>query len=265
MAEDGSEFRERYPSPNLLYRNRIIKRAIRKHLADGPDILEVGCGTGGFLRWLARGLPAARITGIDLDEVSCRRAAKLCLGLPSVDVRRSDLLSLKGSFDVVLMFDVLEHIEDDERALRHVAEKLSERGILFLTVPSDSSLYGSKDVAYGHYRRYDKRELYQKLGSAGVRVIDDYSWGAATLARLSRSFLNDTATASGSLDAKSVTSARSGPPSTLVRVLHPIYSRFPFLLRFQDPFLRCDLLMHSHRLVVARKESFLGDASSDAH
>jgi 2-polyprenyl-3-methyl-5-hydroxy-6-metoxy-1,4-benzoquinol methylase len=73
-----------------------------------------------------------------------------------------------GSFENIVCLDVLEHIEDDYRALRHVAGLLAPGGRLIVSVPALPRLYGTRDVAYGHYRRYTRRSLQQLIEGCGL-------------------------------------------------------------------------------------------------
>jgi predicted SAM-dependent methyltransferase len=73
--------------------------------------------------------------------------------------------------DSVICFNVLEHIEQDEKPLKKIFELLEPGGRLLLLVPSHPWLYGSLDEHLGHQRRYGKKELRNKLETAGFRVI----------------------------------------------------------------------------------------------
>jgi len=73
--------------------------------------------------------------------------------------------------DSVICFNVLEHIEQDEKALKNIFDLLEPRGQLLLLVPSHSWLYGSLDQHLGHHRRYGKKELRNKLEAIGFKVI----------------------------------------------------------------------------------------------
>jgi len=128
-------------------------------------ILEVGCGVGTFTRMLAAAPGVTSILSIDVVEAAvthCRAA------VPDsrVDVRMADVRAVEGTFDLVLCMNVLEHIEDDGAALRHMIERLAPGATLFLLVPSHQWLYSSFDRESGHYRRYNKRRMQSLLASA---------------------------------------------------------------------------------------------------
>lgn len=77
---------------------------------------------------------------------------------------------LEGRFDVVTMFDVLEHIADDLAALRAARGLMKDNGLLLVTVPALPWLWSDHDVALHHHRRYLKRELTTVLERAGFEV-----------------------------------------------------------------------------------------------
>ena len=83
-----------------------------------------------------------------------------------------DLLDLKIDeiYDIVVMLDVLEHIEDDRSALAKVASCISRDGLLILTVPAYGWLWSSHDVTNAHFRRYSAKQLRARLESSGFRV-----------------------------------------------------------------------------------------------
>jgi glycosyltransferase involved in cell wall biosynthesis len=73
--------------------------------------------------------------------------------------------------DSVICFNVLEHIEQDETALRNIYDLLEPGGRVLLLVPSHPWVYGSLDQHLGHRRRYRRRELKNRLEAQGFRVI----------------------------------------------------------------------------------------------
>jgi len=73
--------------------------------------------------------------------------------------------------DSVICFNVLEHIKQDEKALKNILSLLEPKGRLLLLVPSHPWLYGGLDQHLGHHRRYGKKELKNKLETVGFKVI----------------------------------------------------------------------------------------------
>lgn len=153
-------------------RNRAIVAVfdtIKRNLAPGYRLLEVGCGTGNVLRDLQRAAVGGSVIGMDLHQEGLRYARRR---LDPVLLARGDAARppFCVKFDVVGLFDVLEHIDDDVEALRQIRGLLGSGGALLLTVPADPHLWSYFDVASNHRRRYTAPELRDKLVAAGYTV-----------------------------------------------------------------------------------------------
>jgi SAM-dependent methyltransferase len=137
--------------------------------APGYRILEVGCGTGHVLRALEDCCAGADVTGIDQFQEALDIAAR---GVRRARLIRGDLFSIKADerFDLIGMFDVLEHIPDDEAAVRRAYELLRPGGRYLLTVPAHASLWSYFDEASHHQRRYSRGDLRTRLCDAGFQV-----------------------------------------------------------------------------------------------
>ena len=96
-----------------------------------------------------------------------------------VPVLRGDATKLplgSASLDLVIAFDVLEHLEDDKAAVGGVFAALRPGGTFLVAVPADPRLWSAHDVAVGHVRRYTRPELVSLLSSAGFELTDVRSW-----------------------------------------------------------------------------------------
>ena len=91
-------------------------------------------------------------------------------GLPTEQVRTGLIedIDAQERYDNVVALDVIEHIEDDAAAVRAMRDALAPGGTLLITVPAVSRLYGPKDVAIGHFRRYDRDQLAGLLRGEGL-------------------------------------------------------------------------------------------------
>lgn len=154
-------------------RRRVVAAVLRQltaGLAPGYHVLELGCGNGGMLPVIAECSPGGRVTGMDLYEEGLRHARARCGAACSLvrgDVRRAPF---EEAFEVVGMFDVLEHIADDVAVLADVRRMLAPGGALLLTVPAHMALWSYFDEAAHHARRYAPEELSTKLRQAGFEV-----------------------------------------------------------------------------------------------
>ncbi len=148
-----------------------ILELVEPHL--GHEMLEVGAGHGTFTELLARKIK--RIVASDLSERCAARLRDRFSGDPSVQVLCGSIDSAAphGPFDSVVLINVLEHIEDDDGALRDIAGSLLKPGgRVVLWVPAFSFLYSDFDRRIGHYRRYTVPGLRAQLSAAGYDVRD---------------------------------------------------------------------------------------------
>lgn len=137
-------------------------------LPNGYQVLEVGCGTGFMLQMMEQVCARGVVVGSDLYAESLEFARnRVRSRLVAADVYD---LPFTREFDVIGMFDVLEHLKDDQGAMRGVVSKLRPGGCLVLTVPAHQSLWSYADVAAGHYRRYTLHALSRVLGEAGLQI-----------------------------------------------------------------------------------------------
>jgi SAM-dependent methyltransferase len=152
-------------------RNEILSRMIKKLTDPLPDrfhLVEVGCGTGNVLRMLEQTCARGSVTGMDLFSDGLQFARqRVQVPLIQGDMTHPPFL---GQFDVVCMFDVLEHLPDDIAILKSVSELLVSGGKLLITVPADPGLWSYFDNASHHYRRYTRTDLQQKIQDAGFEV-----------------------------------------------------------------------------------------------
>ncbi|MGN0366668.1 MAG: class I SAM-dependent methyltransferase [Suilimivivens sp.] len=88
------------------------------------------------------------------------------------DIIKDDF-SEYAPFDTIILINVLEHIEDDLRALMNMKKLLAENGKIIVCVPAVKRLYCYMDKNVGHYRRYGKGELRAKAEKVGLKVIEN--------------------------------------------------------------------------------------------
>lgn len=152
-------------------RRRVIAAILAPLVADLPEgyrVLEMGCGTGDVLRVLESVCARGRVVGADLyDEGLAVARQRVRCALVRTDMRR---FAFDEPFDVVCVFDVIEHLEDDAAALRDLHRTTQSGGLLIVTVPAYMALWSYFDEAAGHCRRYTPRDLHQRITDAGFEV-----------------------------------------------------------------------------------------------
>lgn len=152
-------------------RNRIILKQIDRFLSKNKKqtTLEIGCGTGYVLEAIAKANPNFEMEGTELYLEGLKFAKKRS---PQVIFYQSDARALpfKNKYDGVMAFDVIEHIEEDEKTLKSIFNSLRTDGYLFVTVPQHMWLWSQLDVYACHKRRYTKKELIQKLEAVGFSI-----------------------------------------------------------------------------------------------
>lgn len=152
----------------FICRKELIYSLMNKYIDKKSKIIDIGSGTGNIPRYLKKfgysnicsgdihlnGLLYAKNYGIDL----CYQFD--LLKMPFMD-----------DFDTVCMFDVLEHIREDEVVIENVYKALRKNGTFVLTVPAHMWLWSRDDQIAGHKLRYTKKNLESKLKANGFEII----------------------------------------------------------------------------------------------
>ena len=152
-------------------RNLIIATLVRQittGLVGDCRVLDGGCGTGNVLRVLEQTCPYGTVVGMDvlLEGLHYARRRSSC-ALVQGDIH---MPPFGAKFDLIGLFDVLEHLPDDTQVLRDLNSILAPDGVLLLTVPAHASLWSYFDQECHHYRRYESNEVERKLVLSGYRV-----------------------------------------------------------------------------------------------
>ena len=147
--------------------NGSIIAMVRRYAAGAADVMDFGAGIG----TLSAAMRAAGLEPLCLEPDVRQRAELVRRGFKTV-AALADIPD--HSLDYIYSSNVLEHIEDDVQALTDLRRKLRPGGRLFLYIPAFQSLYSSLDEFVGHFRRYDKVMLNQKLLQSGYGVEQLY-------------------------------------------------------------------------------------------
>ena len=146
----------------FIIRKKILLQALQKQLGGAKklNILNVGAATGASSIWLRQ---FGNVVSVEYDttffnylqqqQFACVQAS--IEALPFAD----------NSFDVVCAFDVIEHVENDSKALAELYRVCNTNGIISITVPAFNQLWSMHDVANGHKRRYTKNTFITLLST----------------------------------------------------------------------------------------------------
>lgn len=154
----------------FVSRRAVILDALRRHVPDLAQrpLYDVGCGPGGLLAYLAaNGVPIAGACDAFHEALVLARQR---VSAPFAHVGGDGPPPLAAGQRMLGMFDVLEHIDDDEATLRWAAGVLEPGGILVVTVPAHPFLFDEADVLAFHRRRYRRRELGDRIRAAGFEI-----------------------------------------------------------------------------------------------
>lgn len=150
----------------FVVRRSLIRSIIDKlKLPPDASILDVGTSTGTNLR-LLKEMGFTNFLGLDRSPEAIHWCAEKGLGT----VRQGDVCAIPfsdESFDLVLATDIIEHVDDDLKALQELQRVLKKSGRIVITVPTFPSLWGLQDEVSHHKRRYRRRDLLDKLGKSG--------------------------------------------------------------------------------------------------
>lgn len=151
--------------------NRWMADTIRPWV--GEEVLEIGAGLGNLTIKL---LPRKRYVVSDVDPLFLDYLGNAFRHNRRVSVEKVDVVApsdfdkLAGRFDTVVCLNVVEHVEDDRLAFRNILSALVPGGRACILVPRGPRLFGQLDVALGHFRRYEEKDLRAKLAEAGFEV-----------------------------------------------------------------------------------------------
>ncbi len=152
--------------------NRWIASLIQPYV--GRCVLDVGCGVGTFVPVY---LHSDQAVALDVSPAMVQEARQRWGRYSHIrflvgDITQPETLEvLQGlPFDTVLAVNVLEHIADEQRALKHMFSLLRLQGHAVVYVPARPELFGRLDVSLGHRRRYTRRVLVQRLQEVGFTI-----------------------------------------------------------------------------------------------
>ena len=166
-------------NPAVLYRQNFLIRLIFKHnTKSGNLLLDIGCGTGSFLRKVEDLNSGLILVGIEPSVSGCERStAQSSARIVQGDVLTLDpaSLDLAQIADFAICSEVIEHLDNPSQFLQQCKKFIKPSGKIFLTVPGGWCSEYDKHI--GHRQHFSKRLLTETLTCAGYKNIKIFRAG----------------------------------------------------------------------------------------
>jgi len=139
----------------FLVREKIMLLLLSKNLPSGSlKILNIGAAGGASSEWLTA---YGDVVSVETDIFFVDHLHRS--GIDVIEAGITCLPFVDASFDLVCAFDVIEHVEDHQKALLEMHRICKDEGYICITVPAYQQLWSSHDVVNGHFRRYNFKQL----------------------------------------------------------------------------------------------------------
>jgi SAM-dependent methyltransferase len=149
-------------------RREIIADQIRRlSLPSDARILEAGCASGGNLQMLAA---FGQVSAFEMDDEARSRAQARGIGRVEAGSLPDAIPFGDEQFDLIVMLDVLEHLENDRVGLAAIVKRLKPGGLFLATVPAGQALWSRHDLLHHHFRRYERSQVRKLISGSGLQV-----------------------------------------------------------------------------------------------
>ncbi len=156
-------------------RFEVMQELTKGFITDQLNMAEIGCGHGLLQRQIEDAY-GREVTGFDLNDYALKQNVSRRSRVCCYDIFQKDSI-LSKKFDLIFLFDVLEHIADEDRFLAALMFYLKPEGKLVINVPAGQWAFSSYDEAAGHVRRYSIRTLNETAGRNGLQTQEWSYWG----------------------------------------------------------------------------------------
>ena len=155
------------------------------------SVLELGCGTGGTMKWLRSVRPIRFAAGIELSAEAAEIARSTFDAVEVGDVNAVPFDFAEKTFDAVIALDVLEHLLDPAAVVRKMRDKINPGGVFIASIPNISHISVSGPLFMkGHWeyrdeglldrthlRFFNRRSAFRLFEDAGYRIVrEETNW-----------------------------------------------------------------------------------------
>ncbi|RYY70743.1 MAG: class I SAM-dependent methyltransferase [Chitinophagaceae bacterium] len=156
----------------FVVRQKIILYFLHKHIKGSSlKILNIGAAGGASSKWLQE---FGEVVSVENESFFIDH-----LRSEGMNVTDASIISMPfpdNSFDLVCAFDVIEHVEQDDVALKEINRVCKSHGTVCITVPAFQSLWSNHDVVNRHFRRYKKKELHKRIETVNGLSIKEMAY-----------------------------------------------------------------------------------------
>lgn len=159
-------------------RRKIIFNDLISKLPRSKHFLDIGLGGGNFCIDMARQNFSGE--GIDISEEAVVIAkCRLKNYLDKVCIQKQDIIDKKNNkkYDIISIFEVLEHVKDDNAVVKKIYSLLDQDGYCVFSVPAHQKKWSILDEWAGHFRRYERKDIEKLLQDNNFSIKRIYSYG----------------------------------------------------------------------------------------
>ena len=156
-------------------RFEVMRKLADSALRSSSRVAEIGCGNGLLQRDIEDHYGIS-VAGFELNEIALQKNVSRRSSLYCYNIHQRNR-EFRAHFDLLLLFDVLEHIDDESEFLQSVRFHLAQAGTLLVNVPAHQFFFSDYDRAAGHVRRYSVNQLTTIAERSGLKIRAYTYWG----------------------------------------------------------------------------------------
>lgn len=235
--------KEKYPTITRYQKNKLIRKMFKQHTYLKDKYFLDICGTGEILEFLDSQNMFGE--GVDLSKNACIIAEKRISN--NIKVKNMDFMKINGEYELIIMFDLLEHVLNDNDFIKKAYNLLNKGGYFLINIPAKANLYGNKDRYFGHYRRYEKEQIKKLLELNGFKILSFWSYGFPITGKVYEYLFKDKIKGD---EFKNTIESSIKTPKSITNV-NRIIRHFYWIVNIQNLFLNTDI--GSEYMILCKK------------